>query len=618
MENDSNRNMMLFIVIAAAILMFYQFFVLGPDAKHREALAQAQGQAEAQHSAAAQAQAPVFSHAQALAAAPRVELDTPALTGSISLLGGRIDDVSLKRYHQGLDPHSPLVQMFAPAGADHAWYAEAGWQGPNVAGAPGDATLWTAQPGAVLTPSTPLVLTYDNGQGLKFVRTIAVDDNYMFTITDQVTNNSAAAVSLAQNAQTVQALPTNLNADKTLAHSGVVHEGAIGLLGGGATGKYGLELDKYADWKKKSGPVDVSSVGGWLGITEKYWLSALIPDQSTPVSAEFRVQPNGAVDFYQAGYVGQMHTVAPGASLTQSLRLFAGAKTVSLLRAYQCSGAPPHWFWQSPPPKAGDVPRFDQAVDWGMMFFLTQPLFDLLEFFNRHIGSIALSILALTVMVKAIFFPLANKSYESISKMKKIQPMVEDLKKKFGEDQAKLQQETMALYQREKINPLMGCLPLMFQIPVFYSLYKVLTVTIELRQAPFYGWIHDLSARDPTSIWNLFGAIPWDPAHAVLLGGLFDGPLHIGAWPLIYGFTMWLSQAMNPPPPDPTQKLMFQLMPIFFTYIMAQYTVGLLIYWTWSNLLSILQQYVIMHRYQVGNPIDDFIGRFRRPKAAAV
>jgi YidC/Oxa1 family membrane protein insertase len=616
MENDSNRNMMLFIVIAAAILMFYQVFILGPEAKRREEAQAQSSAAAAQHPAAAQSQTPYISHAQALANAPRVKVDTPTMTGTISLVGARIDDISLKRYRQSLDPNSPMVQLFAPAGADHAWYAEAGWQGSGVTGAPGDTTLWTAQPGAVLTPTTPLVLTYDNGQGLTFTRTISVDENYMFTIADQVANGTAAPVSLAQNAETVQALPSDVSKDKTLARSAVVHEGAIGLLGGGATGKYSLEQDKYADWKKKTGPIDLPSVGGWLGITEKYWLSALIPDQSTPVSAEFRVQPNGASDFYQAGYVGQAHVIAPGASLTQSLRLFAGAKTVPLLRAYEYSGAPPKWFWLSPPPKPGDVPRFDQAVDWGHFFFLTQPLFDLLEFFNRHLGSIALSILSLTVLVKLIFFPLANKSYESISKMKKIQPMVEELKKKFGEDQAKLQQETMALYQREKINPLMGCLPLLLQIPVFYSLYKVLTVTIELRQAPFYGWIHDLSARDPTTIWNLFGALPWDPAHFAMVGGLFDGSLHIGVWPLVYGFTMWLSQAMNPPPPDPTQKMMFQLMPIFFTYILAQYTVGLLIYWTWSNLLSILQQYVIMHRYQVGNPIDDFIGRFRPPKAA--
>ena len=238
-----------------------------------------------------------------------------------------------------------------------------------------------------------------------------------------------------------------------------------------------------------------------------------------------------------------------------------------------------------------------------------------MEFLNGYIGNIGLSILALTVLVKALFFPLANKSYESMSKMKKVQPQVEELKKKYGTDQAKVQQETMALYQREKINPLTGCLPLLVQIPLLYSLYKVLTVTIEMRQAPF-GWIHDLSARDPTTIWTLFGLIPWNPAAAPLIGGFLDGPLHLGLWPLIYGFSMWLSQAMNPPQADPAQQRIFQLMPIMFTFTLSQFTVGLIIYWCWSNVLSILQQYVIMHRYKVDNPIDSFIGRFTRPRAA--
>jgi len=253
-------------------------------------------------------------------------------------------------------------------------------------------------------------------------------------------------------------------------------------------------------------------------------------------------------------------------------------------------------------------------VDWGHLFFFTQPLFDLLQLFTLKIGSIGLAILVLTVVVRGIFFPLANKSYESMSKMKKIAPAVEELKKKFEGDQTKIQSETMALYQREKINPLMGCLPMLIQIPVFYSLYKVLTVTIEMRQAPFFGWIHDLSARDPSSIWTLFGLIHWNPALVPLIGGYLDGPLHIGLLPLIYGFTMWISTSMSPPAGDATTQKMMQFLPLIFTFTLAQVTVGLLIYWTWSNLLTILQQYVIMHRFQVENPIDNLIGRFARPK----
>jgi len=312
-------------------------------------------------------------------------------------------------------------------------------------------------------------------------------------------------------------------------------------------------------------------------------------------------QQNG-LDIYKSGYLGQIETIAPGASLSRTTRLFAGAKTVPDLRAYSA--------------KLG-IPKLDQSIDWGMFWFFTRPLFAVLEFVHGHIGSMGLSILVLTVLVKLAFFPLANKSYESMSKMKKVAPQLELIKKANEKDPAKLQQETMALYQREKINPFMGCLPMLVQIPVFFSLYKVLTVTIEMRQAPFIGGIKDLAARDPTTIWNLFGALPYDPSHLALVGGFLDGPLHLGVWPLAYGLTMWLSQAMSPPAGvDPTQKLMFQFMPVMFTFIMAQFTVGLLIYWAWSNVLTILQQYVIMHRMKVENPIDNLIGRFTQPRPA--
>ena len=601
MDNENIRNTVVFAVLAGAILFAYQFFILGPQ-HARQMAAQAQSAAQAP-AAAAQPTSLYIPRAQAAAASPRVSVDTPSLTGTISLRGARIDDLYLRRYHQSVDPKSPLVELFSPQGAEHAWFAEMGWQGANVAGLPDDSTLWTAPAGAVLTPTTPITLTYDNGAGLKFSRTISVDADYMFTINDTVANATAAPVSLAS-----RALVAQIGKPTTLANSPIVHEGAIGMLA------HNLVLDKYADWKKKTEPTTVTSTGGWLGITEKYWLSAIIPDQSMPIQAEFQVLPSPTAEVYEAGYVGPLQTIAPGASLTQRSRLFAGAKVVPLLRNYEYSGAPPQYPWSPTTPKDTDVPRLDQAVDWGHLFFLTQPLFNLLEFFNRHIGSIGLSILALTVVVKAIFFPLANKSYESISKMKKIQPEVEALKKKNEGDQAKIQQETMALYQREKINPLMGCLPMLIQIPVFYSLYKVLTVTIEMRQAPFYGWIHDLSARDPTSIWTLFGLIPWHPALTPIIGGYLDGPLHIGLLPIVYGFTMWLSTSMSPPAGDPTQQRMLQFLPLIFTFTLSQVTVGLLIYWTWSNLLTILQQYVIMHRFKVDNPIDALFGRFARPK----
>jgi YidC/Oxa1 family membrane protein insertase len=597
MENDSGRNTIIFVACAMVILVVYQVFVLGPQAKKHQLEAQrAAAVAAAQHPAAAGPAAAVAAAVGVLptstevSASPRIQIDTPSLTGSLTLRGARIDHLWLKGYHTTVDPKSPLVELLRPEGGPHAWFIQTGWLAKDAQALPDvDAIQWTAQPGAELTPATPLVLTYDNGQGVKFTRTISVDDKAMFTVVDQVTNGAALTAGLRPYGLVEQ---QGLPAD--LANSNIVHEGAIGILGGT------LKLAKYKDWKKK-GYADQTSKGGWLGLTEKYWLTAVVPDQSEQVAVKFPVAQDNGVDVYKTGFLGAPQVLAPGQTLTHTTRIFAGAKTVPLLKAYG---------------KQFGIQKFDWAVDWGMFWFFTQPLFVVLEFLKRYIGSIGLSILALTVIVKAIFFPLANKSYESISKMKKIQPMIEDLKKQCGSDQAKLQQETMALYQREKINPLMGCLPMLIQIPVFYSLYKVLTVTIEMRQAPFYGWIHDLAARDPTTIWTLFGLIPWNPAATPLIGTFLDGPLHIGVWPLIYGFSMWLSQAMNPPPPDPTQQRIFQLMPIMFTFIMAPFTVGLLIYWSWNNLLSILQQYVIMRRFKVDNPIDSFIGRFAKSRPA--
>jgi YidC/Oxa1 family membrane protein insertase len=597
MDNETSRNTIIFMVCALVILLVYQVFVMNPATQRHQAELRAQAAAQAAlHPQSAPGAAPgalpagFLPVAKAAAASPRVRLDTPSLTGSINLRGGRIDDLYMKHYHLTQDPKSPMVELFRPEGAEHAWFAELAWSGANVAGLPGGDTLWTATPGATLTPTTPLVLTYTNGQGLNFTRTIAVDDDYMFTITDKVANGGATPVSLQTYGSVQQrGLPNDL------ANSGIVHEGAIGMLDGK------LELDKYKSWKKDA-VIERNSTGGWLGITQKYWLSALIPDQSTPIQAQMRVQPVAGVDAYEAGFIGPLQTVAPGAGLTQTTRLFAGAKVVPILRRYGATLA---------------IPRFDQAIDWGHLYFFTQPLFSLLMLLKGYVGNIGLAILAVTVLVKLVFFPLQNKSYESISKMKKVQPQIEEIKKKFEKDPTKLQQETMALYQREKINPLMGCLPMLIQIPVFFALYKVLTVTIEMRQAPFYGWVHDLSQRDPTSIWNLFGLIPWDPSHLAVIGTYLDGPLHIGLWPLIYGFSMWLSQAMNPPQADPTQQRIFQLMPIIFTFTLSQFTVGLIIYWCWSNLLSILQQYVIMRRFKVDNPIDDVLKRFARPKPAA-
>ena len=595
MEKDPNRNLIAFAVITGITLILYQVFVTGPYTKHHQQAAQllaAQQRAQAVATAPGAAQAPAFGATPPVSVAAHVPIDTPSLTGSLDLQGARLDQLALKHYRLTPDPRSPMVPLLRPAGQDHAWFMQTGWLPANGAALPEqDPILWTAQPGARLTPSTPLVLTYANAQGLAISRTIAVDANALFTVTDAVTNSTGQPLSLRNYGLVEQqGLPENL------AHSGIVHEGAIAVAGDGV-----LKLATYQDWKKKGYP-DQASVGGWVGSTEKYWLTALIPDQSLKLTDTFPTLSVNGQDIYKSGFLGPVETVAPGATLTRTTHLFAGAKVVPVLKAYSVQLK---------------TPKLDWSVDWGHFWFFTQPLFSLLETLKGFIGNVGLSILALTVLVKLVFFPLANKSYESMSKMKKIQPQLEALKKQYGDDQAKVQQETMALYQREKINPFMGCLPMLIQIPVFFSLYKVLNVTIEMRQAPFFGWIHDLSTRDPTTIWNLFGALPFDPSHLAFVGPLLDTQLHLGAWPIFYGFTMWLSQAMSPQAgTDPTQKMMFQLMPIFFTFIMTQFAVGLLIYWTWNNLLTITQQYLIMHRLKVDNPIDSFVARFSRARPA--
>jgi YidC/Oxa1 family membrane protein insertase len=588
MDKENSRNTIVFVVCAVAMLILYQTFVMVPAQKRQAAEAQARAAAAAQAGltvlpdgrVAPNPVSQFVSREQASVASPRAPIDSPALTGSVALKGGRIDDLYLKQYRVALSPTSPPVELFRPEGARQAHFAEFGWTGAT--GAPTQQSLWTLVSGGTLAPNRPLVLSFNNGQGLVFTRTIAVDDLYMFTVTDQVTNRSGQPVRLAPYASVQR------QGQPELSKTPIIHEGGVGELGDR------LELVPFKNWKK-TGRVEKPSTGGWLGLTDKYWLAAVIPDQRQAIQGDFRVTTVNGVDVYEANYVSGAVDLAPNQQATAVHRLFAGAKKVSILKNYETSLG---------------IKRFDDAVDWGMFWFFTRPIFQLLSFFQGHIGNFGLAILLLTVVVKAVFFPLANKSYESISKMKKLQPQMEAIKKRNEKDPAKAQQETMALYQSEKINPLMGCLPILIQIPVFFSLYKVLFVTIEMRHAPFYGWIHDLSAPDPTSFLNLFGLIPWNPAMTPMIGAFLDGPMHIGVWPLLYGFSMWLTQSMSPAPSqDPTQKMIFQFFPIIFTFMLGRMPAGLVIYWCWSNTLSILQQYVIMRRYKVENPIDDLIAR---------
>jgi YidC/Oxa1 family membrane protein insertase len=351
---------------------------------------------------------------------------------------------------------------------------------------------------------------------------------------------------------------------------------------------------KYGKWEKDGSSPEYTSEGGWIGITDKYWLAALIPAQDQEIKGQYRLTKTPQLNVFDANFVGQAREVPAGQQITATNHIFAGAKEVPVLEAYQQQLGAEH---------------LDEAVDWGMLWFITRPMSWFLNFLFQHVGNFGVAILILTVVVRVVFFPLANKQYESMTKMKKVQPAMEELRKKYKEDPQKQQQELMALYQRETVNPAAGCLPIFLQIPVFFALFKVLQISIAMRHAAFFGYIQDLSERDPTTIWNLFGAIPWDPATAPLIGGILATSLHIGVLPILYGFTTWLTTSMSPPAADPMQQRIFQFMPLIFTFIMAQFAIGLLIYYTWSNVLTVLQQYVIMRRFKVDNPIDRIISR---------
>jgi len=595
---DNSRNTIIFIVVASILLFAYSAFVLQPQAQQRKAkLDQAAATKTVDGPTAAPSpSAAIFTtdRTQALGAGPRVAIQTPSLTGSLALQGGRIDDLFLTRYRETIDKDSPAVELFRPAGMRHAYFAQFGWNGPNVpGGVPGPNTPWALTQGSTLTPTTPIVLTWDNGAGLRFTRRVAVDAQYMFTVTDTVANLGAQPITIAPYGRIErQGVPDDLGRNQ------ILHEGGIGTFSKG-DGFTTTQL-KYKAWAKK--PVqEHESTGGWLGITDKYWLAALIPPQDEKIEAAFRVTDQARYDTHSATMMGAARTIQPGTQITETTRLFAGAKRNEVLSQYE---------------QAFDLPRFIYAIDWGFLFFLTRPIFLLVEFFFGLVGNFGVAILLLTLTVRLIMFPLANKSYESMSKMRNLQPKMEAIKKKHPDDPQKQQQELMALYQKEKINPLAGCLPLLLQIPVFYAVYKMLYVTIEMRHAPFFGWLRDLSAPDPTNIWNLFGLIPWDPASAPLVGGLLGGgggfTLGLSVLAIVYGLTMWLQMAMSPQAPDPMQRRIFQLMPIVFTFIMAVFPAGLLIYWAWSNVLTIVQQYIIMHRLKAENPIDTFLARMKK------
>jgi YidC/Oxa1 family membrane protein insertase len=570
------KNLIVAIVLSVAIIVGWQ--VLFPPAKppvNGANQQQTTSQSAPTPSSPGQPQAPggqaapvvqTVSLQEALERSPRVTFDTPELVGSIALKGGRIDDVRLVKYRETIDPKSPPVPVLSPPGTEHPYYAEFGWSSSDASvKLPGPDTLWTAdQP--TLAPGKPVRLTWDNGQGLIFALDISLDEFFMFDVKQSVENKSDKPVTLFPWSLVVRY--GQPKAEGTY----VLHEGPYGVFNDGYK-EFG-----YSDFKDNK-QQKITTTGGWVGITDKYWMATLIPDQKEKVDVSIKQTGSNADPRYQIDFVGQGETIAPGATSGTSARLFAGAKVVKVIDAYE---------------KKYGIEKFDLTIDWGWFWFFTKPLFWLLEWLYAQIGNFGVAILVLTVIVKAVFFPLANKSYAAMSKMKALQPEMEKLKQRYGEDRQRMNQELMQLYRREKVNPAAGCLPIVVQIPVFFALYKVLYTTIEMRHQPFFGWIKDLSAPDPLTVMTGFGLFNWDVPP-------FLHFFNIGIWPLIMGVTMYAQQKLNPAPADPVQARVFQFLPILFTFMMAPFAAGLVIYWSWSNTLSIAQQYTIMRRH--GAPI---------------
>jgi len=577
---ENNRNFFITIALSVLILTLWQVFYMNPriEAQRETARIEATREGEQQPAAEGTTPAPTAQQPgavpslsgtdgstpagreQALTATNRVAIDTPSLEGSINLTGARLDDLKLKHYRLTVDKASPEIALLNPAALPNGYFAEIGFVGSGDTGAvPGPDTVWSVEGNPTLTPSTPVTLAYTNDKGLTFKRTISVDNQYMFTLSDTVENGGSAPATLSNYGRVTRF-------DKpTEAAAYVLHEGLIGV-----TGEEGLQEHKYSDIEKNKQYTPGKSSDGWLGITDKYWAVTLVPADKQSFQPRFAYFEDGR-HRYQSDFLSDPITVAAGQSATVESLVFAGAKEVATINAYE---------------KDRDIRRFDLLIDWGWFHFITKPMFWLIDTLYKFFGNFGVAILATTVIVKAIFFPLANKSYKSMANMKKVQPKMMEIREKYADDKMKQQQAMMELYKTEKINPIAGCWPVLLQIPVFFALYKVLYITIEMRHAPFFGWIHDLAAPDPTSLFNLFGLLP------------FAVPtfLHIGVWPLIMGVTMFLQMRMNPTPPDPTQAAIFTWMPVIFTFMMAGFPAGLVVYWAWNNLLSIIQQGVIMKR----------------------
>lgn len=549
------KNLIAALVLATAIMAGWQYFYERPRVAARQAeLARVQEGAKKQETQKLEVAA--ARHA-AQVNGPRLNIETPSLHGSLNLTGARLDRLTLAKYRNELDKDSGEVVLLQPSGDENAYFAELGVLGKNGVRVPDATSVWQADRDT-LTPENPVTLRWNNGAGLSFEKTISVDEHYMFTVQTRIANSTGAQVKLYP-----YALISRNYAD-TKKHTYFMHEGPLGVANG-------VLNDVTYKKLREDGDQEFPDASGWIGMTDKYWLTAIIPAQDMKFDTRFTTFKRDGQDAYQADLRGQALEVPAGGTTDFTVHMFAGAKVVNLLDAYRSEY---------------NIPLFDRAVDFGSLYFLTKPIFKALNFFHGLIGNFGIAILLLTVCIKLLLFPLANKSYTSMSQMKLIMPQMNEIKDRYADDKLKMNQAVMELYKREGVNPMSGCLPILVQIPIFIALYRVLFVTIEMRHAPFFGWIHDLSAPDPTNIFTLFGLLQWDT----------PGFLHLGIWPIIMCITMVLQQRLNPKPTDPVQAAMITYMPYVFLFMFASFPAGLVIYWAWNNTLSIAQQTLIQKR----------------------
>lgn len=550
---DQNKNLLISVLLATIILVSWQYFFDKPTKQHTipQQVTSTSTNTPSIHSDNTENKQ--LTKGEILNSTQRIKIVSPKLNGSISLVGARIDDVSLPEYKETTNPDSPDITLLSPAKTPNAYFAEFGWLSNDKIEMPNSKTLWSADKD-MLTPNSKVTLNWVNGQGILFTIELFLDEEFMLSIKQTVNNQSPTPISF-YNYGLISRIEQNTK------KFFISHEGSIGVFNNILT-----ELS-YEDLKKdKKSTYKDNGSGSWFGISDKYWLTAIVPDFTKSFDSNFSYNKVNDQDRFQVDFLSQQQNLQPGDKSTYATHFFMGAKVLSTLDKYQS------YF---------KLDLFDRAIDFGWFYFITKPLFIALKFFYDLLGNFGLSILLVTIIVKLAMYPMASKSFISMNKMKQLQPEFTRIKELYANDRMQQNRAIMELYKKEKVNPMSGCLPILIQIPIFFSLYKVLFVTIEMRQAPFYGWIHDLSAPDPTSLFNLFGLIPWDPPSFLM----------IGAWPIIMAVTMYIQQILNPQPSDPVQAQMMRLLPLLFLFMFSSFPAGLVIYWAWSNTLSILQQY---------------------------